>query len=102
MRQHGGYWPALVAVLPDLQSIARVTRLSTSAGLFRLDTGKPLRGSDGVHVYVAVRDAPWNTIPAKTADWLLDIGEDRFRVTFRASHRHEDIAFDWAGVIEGS
>ena len=53
-------------------------------------------------VYVAVRDAPWNTIPAGTGDWLLDLGDDRFRVTFRASHRHEDIAFDWAGVIEGT
>jgi D-apionolactonase len=53
-------------------------------------------------VYVAVRDAPWNTIPARYADWLLDLGEDRFRVSFRASHRHEDIAFDWAGVIEGT
>jgi hypothetical protein len=53
-------------------------------------------------VYVAVRDAPWNTIPAGFSDWLLDLGEDRFRVSFRASHRHEDIRFDWAGVIEGT
>ena len=54
--QHGGYWLALVAVLPELQNIARVTRRSTSAGLFRSDTGKQLLGSDGVHVYVAVQD----------------------------------------------
>ena len=54
--QHGGYWPALVAVLPDVADLARVTRRSTSAGLFRSDTGKQLPGSDGVHIYVAVQD----------------------------------------------
>ncbi|CAN5727894.1 hypothetical protein BH23CHL8_BH23CHL8_00590 [soil metagenome] len=53
-------------------------------------------------VYVAVRDAPWNTIPAELSDWVLELGADRFRVSFRASHRHADIRFDWAGVIEGS
>ena len=30
MVQHGGYWPALVAVLPALQTVARVMRRSTS------------------------------------------------------------------------
>ncbi len=52
-------------------------------------------------VYVAVRDAPWNTIPASFSDWQRDIGPDRFRITFRASHRYEGIAFDWDGSIEG-
>jgi hypothetical protein len=56
LAQHGGYWQALVAVLPELQTIARVTRRSTSSGLSRSDTGKQLPGSDGVHVYVAVQD----------------------------------------------
>lgn len=53
-------------------------------------------------VYVAVRDAPWNTIPADHADWHVDAGADRFTVRFRASHRHEAIAFDWDGSIEGT
>ena len=53
-------------------------------------------------VYVAVRDAPWNTIPAHTSGWVVARDDDRFRVTFAASHRHEDIAFDWTGVIEGT
>ena len=53
-------------------------------------------------VYVAVRDAPWNTIPARTSDWVVAHDDDRFRATFAASHRHEDIAFDWKGVIEGT
>ncbi len=53
-------------------------------------------------VYVALRDAPWNTIPATTADWAVAAGPDAFRVTFAASHRHEAIAFDWTGVITGT
>ncbi|MEO5885057.1 MAG: hypothetical protein ABIQ58_06030 [Candidatus Limnocylindrales bacterium] len=53
-------------------------------------------------VYVAVRDAPWNTIPARYDDWQRDIGPDRFRISFRASHRHEAIAFDWVGLIVGT
>jgi hypothetical protein len=77
LRQHGGYWQALVAVLPDLQSIARVARRSTSAGLFRSDTGKQLPGSDGVHVYIAVRDATdierfLKTLHARC--WLAGLG----------------------------
>lgn len=53
-------------------------------------------------VYVAVRDAPWNTIPAIYTDWNYELGADRFRVSFRASHRYEDIDFAWAGVITGT
>jgi hypothetical protein len=56
LQRCGGYWAALVAVLPALQSAARVIRRSTSAGLFRSDTGTQLPGSDGLHVYVEVRD----------------------------------------------
>jgi hypothetical protein len=52
-------------------------------------------------IYVALRDAPWNTIPAVTSDWVVAAGPESFRVTFTASHRHEDIAFDWTGTIEG-
>jgi D-apionolactonase len=52
-------------------------------------------------VYVAVRDAPWNTIPAVFSDWRLEPGPDRFRVSFTASHAHEDIRFDWCGAITG-
>jgi hypothetical protein len=53
-------------------------------------------------VYIAVRDAPWNTIPATYTNWHHDVGPDAFTVTFRASHRHEAIAFDWDGRIEGN
>jgi hypothetical protein len=52
----GGLWPALVSVLPELADIARVERNSTSAGLYRADTGEQLPGSGGVHVFLAVHD----------------------------------------------
>jgi hypothetical protein len=56
IKRHGGFWPALLTVLAELHDVARVTRSSTSAGLFRTDTGEKLRGSDGVHVYLMVKD----------------------------------------------
>jgi hypothetical protein len=52
----GGFWPALVTVLPPLAGVARVVRLSTSAGLIRSDTGAAVAGSDGIHAYVLVKD----------------------------------------------
>jgi hypothetical protein len=56
LRRHGGYWQALLAVLSELKGVARLTRRSTSAGLSRADTGAPLPGSDGIHIYLAVKD----------------------------------------------
>ena len=56
LKRAGGFWDALLTVLPALKDTARVTRRSTSAGLSRADTGEALPGSDGVHVYVAEKD----------------------------------------------
>jgi hypothetical protein len=56
LNQMGGYWLALSSVLPALCSGAHVTRSSTSAGLFRADTGERLPGSNGLHVYLLVQD----------------------------------------------
>jgi hypothetical protein len=56
MQRLGGFWAALTAVLPPLQSVAHLIRRSTSAGLFRTDTGQKLSGSIGLHVYLAVED----------------------------------------------
>jgi hypothetical protein len=56
LKRAGNFWNALLAVLPALGKAARLVRLSTSAGLTRADTGKPLPGSDGAHVYVATKD----------------------------------------------
>jgi hypothetical protein len=46
LKQHGGFWPALLSVLPALADVARVTRASTSAGLYRSDTGERLPGDE--------------------------------------------------------
>lgn len=53
-------------------------------------------------VYMAVRDAPWNTIPGVFSNWHVEQGSDRFLVTFDARHAHQDIDFTWSGRIEGS
>lgn len=53
-------------------------------------------------VYMALRDAPWNTIPGVFSNWRIEPAADRFLVTFDARHAHEDIDFTWCGRIEGS
>jgi hypothetical protein len=52
----GDMWQALLTVAPDLANAARVSRASTSAGLYRSDTGEPIPGSNGLHHYVLVQD----------------------------------------------
>jgi hypothetical protein len=52
----GGYWHALVSVLPDLERAARVLRPSTTTEISRADTGEALPGSAGMHVYLLVKD----------------------------------------------
>ncbi len=52
----GGAWQALIAICPALASAARVSRASTSSGLFHAQTGQRYR-SGGEHIYLAVEDA---------------------------------------------
>ena len=52
----GGFWAAMVAVAPALATAGHLTRLSTSAGLSRTDTGEKFPGSGGLHVYITIRD----------------------------------------------
>ena len=52
----GGFWPALVSVLPALATAGHLVRLSTSAGLGRADTGEAFPGSGGLHAYVTIAD----------------------------------------------
>jgi hypothetical protein len=56
MQRLGGFWATLRSVTPALHSVGHVSRRSTSAGLFRSDTGERLPGSGGLHVYLSVRD----------------------------------------------
>ena len=53
-------------------------------------------------VYVAVRDAPWNTIPADYSEWQREVEADRFSIRFRARHRYDDIDYEWVGRIQGT
>ena len=52
----GGFWPALVSVLPELAGAGRVTRPSTSTGIHNRETGERYPGSQGLHIYIAVTD----------------------------------------------
>ena len=52
----GGMWNVLLTVAPELAGATRVSRASTSAGLFRSDTCEPIAGSNGMHHYVLVQD----------------------------------------------
>ena len=52
----GGYWNALVTVLPELASAGRVERRSTTTGLSRSDTGEKFPGSEGRHIYILAED----------------------------------------------
>jgi hypothetical protein len=56
MRRLGGFEAALLTVLPELAAVARLTRASTSAGLYRADTGEQLPSSGGLHEYLLIRD----------------------------------------------
>jgi hypothetical protein len=56
IRAAGGFWAALMSVLPELENAGRVIRRSTSAGLSRADTGVELPGSDGQHAYILAKD----------------------------------------------
>jgi hypothetical protein len=73
----GGFWRALCSVLPQLTNTARIRRASTSAGLYRKDTGAKLSGSNGQHVYLGVKDVADSTRFLKTLHdrcWLAGYG----------------------------
>lgn len=52
----GGFWLALISVVPELATVAHVTRRSTSTGISRTDTGEILTGSNGMHVFVLIQE----------------------------------------------
>ena len=57
--------------------MARLVRRSTSAGLWHADTGKALPGSDGIHVFVEVKDGADSERFLKTLHercWLAGLG----------------------------
>src|SRR5262249_47704589 len=50
----GGPWGALCEVLPELKTVARVERASTSSGLRNKETGETFPSSGGLHIVVPV------------------------------------------------
>jgi hypothetical protein len=52
----GGFVGALTQVLPALARTAYLVRASTSAGIYRIDSGEKFKGSGGVHLFIAVED----------------------------------------------
>ena len=86
-------------VAPLTLTAGPVTALLDGADLRRIRVGDTELVQ---RVYVAVRDAPWNTIPAEYDDWTVEQGSDTFVVRFRATHRHETIDFTWQGTIFGT
>ena len=52
----GDPWAAILQVAPGLKMAARVSRDSTSSGLYRSDTNEQLPSSGGAHHYVLVKD----------------------------------------------
>ncbi len=52
----GGFWNALTAAVPQLATAGRVVRNSTSSGMSRTDTGAPIAGSEGLHIFVLIAD----------------------------------------------
>jgi hypothetical protein len=52
----GGVFAALLSVAPGLERAARVSRASTSAGLYHKDTNERFSGSGGEHTYILVKD----------------------------------------------
>jgi hypothetical protein len=72
-----GFLGALLMVLPVLKGTALLVRRSTSARLWHADTGKVLPGSDGLHVFVEVKDGADSERFLKTLHercWLAGFG----------------------------
>jgi hypothetical protein len=78
LKAMGGYWPAIVSIVPGIERAARLHRASTSAGLSRSDTGEQFSVSNGnCHDYIGIRDS--SDIPRFTQAlhqrlWLAGFG----------------------------
>lgn len=73
----GGFWRALIKIIPELERGGRVERASTSAGLFNSSNGATFPASGGSHVYLLVKDGTDNTRFLKTLHercWLAGFG----------------------------
>jgi hypothetical protein len=54
------------------------------------------------HIYVAVRDEQWNTIPGIVTGLEVDQSPRGFEVRFECRHTHGDMDFGWMGRLAGT
>ena len=77
LKRRGGIIKAVFSVAPQLASAARLSRRSTSAGLYHEDRQEWLPGRPGWHVYLAVKDGTDIERALKTLHerlWLAGLG----------------------------
>jgi hypothetical protein len=77
LEQSGGFVAALGTVIPELKNTGCVVRASTSAGLFRTDTGQRFADSGGIHLYLGIKDVSDSQRFLKTLhdrSWLMGLG----------------------------
>jgi hypothetical protein len=77
LRDLGGFWAALVEVVPGMKGVGRVERASTSAGLYDTRTGGTFAASNGRHIYPLVKDGADNERFLKALHercWLAGLG----------------------------
>jgi hypothetical protein len=56
LKEMGGFWSAVTTAVPAIANAARVSRRSTSSGLYHQDTGKKLGAAANRHIYITVQD----------------------------------------------
>ena len=53
------------------------------------------------HIYVAVRDENWDTIPARLTELSTEVRDDRFMISYDAEHVSPKLRFRWHAKITG-
>ena len=51
--------------------------------------------------YMSVRDANWDTIPARMTNLSVNAGSDRFRITFDATNTSRELELQWHAMFTG-
>ena len=76
-----------------------LTMLFEDGGLryIRLDGHEAIR-----RIYVAVRDANWDTVPNQISNVELMRGDRSFEITYDVENRHAPIHFRWSARISGN
>jgi D-apionolactonase len=54
------------------------------------------------HIYCAVRDHNWGTIPAHLTIEEMSVRDDSFNIRYVAEHHQADIHFVWTGTLSGT